>query len=62
MLDDNYDAAKKFTYKYTSQRRGVKATPAIERALQDARDSTSAIKFNGKLEAADGVTNELDKE
>jgi len=63
-LDDDFHPKKaaKRLYRFTTQRRGAKAVGYVERALIDARDSTTTIKFGGKLEIDENSITELDKE
>ena len=49
-------------YRFSTQRRHEKTIGNIERALQEARDSPTAIKFNGQLEPGDGNLTEIGKE
>ena len=61
-LDSNYKLTNHRLYKFSTQRRHVKSISSIERALFDARDNTTCIKFNGNLEITDPSSNELDKD
>ena len=49
-------------YRFATQRRHEKTITAIERSLREARDSITAIKFNGTLETTPGNSNEIGKE
>ena len=59
-LDQEYKTVAR--YAYASQRRNVKTISSIERDLVSARDSTTSIKFDGKLEAVTGSATEIGKE
>ena len=61
-LDDSYKAVDSSSYSYASQRRHVKTISSIERDLVTARDSTTTLKFDGKLEPVVGSTTEIGKE
>jgi hypothetical protein len=49
-------------YRFSTQRRDEKYIAKTERNLTEARDSTSSLKFNGKLELSGGTVAELDKD
>ena len=49
-------------YRFSTQRRHEKTIGSIERSLQDARDSITSVKFNGKLEPSEGHLTEIGKE
>ena len=61
-LDDKYKPIKLNSYAYTTQRRNIKTIATIERDLTIARDSTTTLKFDGKLEPVIGSTTEVGKE
>ena len=63
-LKDDYSLKRLNSYKYTTQLRSSKQSASSERALMDSRDSSSIIKFDGKLEFSTSVTipTELDKD
>ena len=51
-IDDNYRIVKgdNNLYRFSTQRRHEKTITSIERALREARDNVTTIKFNGTLE------------
>jgi hypothetical protein len=49
-------------YRFSTQRRDETYIAKIERNLTKAQDSTSSLKFNGKLELSGGTVAELDKD
>jgi hypothetical protein len=49
-------------YWFSTQRRDEKYIAKSERNLTEARDSTSSLKFNRKLELSGGTAAELDKD
>ena len=59
-LDKDYKAIGKFSF--ASQRRNAKGLSSIEQNLMNARDSTTSLKFDGKLEAVVSSTTEIGKE
>ena len=64
-LKDDYSLKRLNSYKYTTQLRSSKQSASSERALMDSRDSSSIIKFDGKLELSTSLTTiptELDKD
>ena len=63
-LQDDYSLKRLNSYKYTTQLRSSKQSASSERALMDSRDSSSIIKFDGKLELSTSATipTELDKD
>ena len=63
-LDDNYQPTmnKRLTYHFASQRRNPKTISSIEQALITARDSTTTLKFDGRLEPTVGSSTEIGKE
>ena len=63
-LDDEYKLIEGTSslYRFSTQRRHEKTITSIERALREARDTTTAIKFNGTLEPTAGNANEIGKE
>ena len=64
-LKDDYSLKRLNSYKYTTQLRSSKQSTSSERALMDSRDSSSIIKFDGKLELSSSLTTiptELDKD
>ena len=50
------------SYRYSSQCRNTKSISKIERGFNEDRDSTSILKFNGKLMRSSGEETELHKE
>ena len=63
-LNDNYEMSTgdNSLYRFATQRRHEKTITAIERSLREARDSITAIKFNGTLDTTPGNVNEIGKE
>ena len=61
-LDNNYELVLMQTYNFTTQLRTPKQLSLSETKLMDARNDSSAMKFNGKLEATASDINEFDKE
>lgn len=63
-LNDEYRMVSKRGYKYTTQLRNARSSQSIEKALMSARNDSTYIKFNGKLEVSSATTEaaELDKE
>jgi hypothetical protein len=61
-LDNEYKPTEVDSYSYASQRRNIKTIATIERDLTMARDSTTSLKFDGKLEPVIGSTTEVGKE
>ncbi len=63
-LDQEYKLTTtgRSTYAFASQRRNVKTISSIERELVSARDSTTTLKFDGKLEAVTASATEIGKE
>ena len=61
-LDDEYKPIKLNSYSYATQRHNIKMIASIERDLKSARDSTTTLKFDGKLESVVGSTTEVGKE
>jgi hypothetical protein len=63
-LNQNYKLTStgRSTYSFASQRRNVKTISSIERELVSARDSTTTLKFDGKLEAVTASATEIGKE
>jgi hypothetical protein len=66
-LTDNYESAiiaggGESLYRFSTKRRHEKTIGSIERALQESRNSPTAIKFNGSLEPGDGILTEIGKE
>ena len=63
-IDDNYRIVKgdNNLYRFSTQRRHEKTITSIERALREARDNVTDIKFNGTLEPTSGNANEISKE
>ena len=61
-LDDDYKPIELNSYSYATQRRNIKTIASIERDLISARDSTTTLKFDGKLEPVVGSTTEVGKE
>ena len=59
-LDHEYKTVAR--YAYASQRRNVNTISSIERDLVLAHDSTTSIKFEGKLEAITSSATEIGKE
>jgi hypothetical protein len=49
-------------YRFSTQCQDEKYIAKIERNLTEARDSTSSLKFNGKLDLSGGTASELDKD
>jgi hypothetical protein len=61
-LDSDYQPTEPDSFSYATQRRNVKTIASIERDLTTARDSTTTLKFDGKLEPVVGSTTEVGKE
>lgn len=62
-LDQKYKSVEdRGTYSFASQHRNTKAISFIERELVSARDSTTTLKFDGKLEPVVTSTTEIGKE
>ena len=63
-LDDNYQPTRKGRLSYRShmQRQNVKNIGTIEGALITARDSTTSLKFDGRLEPTVGSATEIGKD
>ena len=62
-LDNNFKpVVRRGTYSFASQRRNTKTISFIERELMNARDSTTTLKFDGKLEPVVTSTTEIGKE
>jgi hypothetical protein len=62
-LDDNYKLIEaRGNYAYAAQRRNPKTIATIERDLMMARDSTTSLKFDGKLEPVASTVTEISKE
>jgi hypothetical protein len=61
-LGDDSLPTKTLSYHFSSQRRHVKTIGTIESNLIKARDCTTTLKFNGKLEAVVGSATEVGKE
>ena len=63
-LNDNYELIEdnNSLYRFATQLRHEKTINSIERFLREARDTTTAIKFNGTLEPTVGNLNEIGKE
>ena len=63
-LNNNYEIIEgdNSLYRFSTQRRHEKTITSIERVLREARDNTSAIKFNGTLEPTTGNVNKIGKE
>lgn len=64
-LKDNYSLKRLNSFKYNTQLRSSRQSASSVRALIDSRDSTSVIKFDGKLELTSSLTTvptELDKD
>jgi hypothetical protein len=61
-LDNNYELVLVRTYNFTTQLRTPKQLSLSETKLIDARNDSSTMKFNGKLEATASDINEFDKE
>ena len=60
-LDQDYQPKDRNSYSYASQRRNVKTISSIERDLVTARDSTTNLKFDGRLEPVVTSTTEVGK-
>jgi hypothetical protein len=61
-LDSDYKPTESDSYSYATQRRNIKTIASIERDLTTARDSTTTLKFDGKLEPVVGSITEVGKE
>jgi hypothetical protein len=63
-LNDKYQPTidKRLTYHFASQRRNPKTISSIEQALITSRDSTTTLKFDGRLEPTVGSASEIGKE
>ena len=62
-LDKDYKSINgRAVYSFASQRRNVKTISFIERELVSARDSTTTLKFDGKLDPVSTSTTEIGKE
>ena len=61
-LDDNYRPIESNSYSYATQRRNIKTITSIERDLTNGRNSTTPLKFDGKLELVVGFTTKVGKE
>ena len=64
-LKYDYSLKRPKPYKYTTQLHSSNQSASSERALMDLRDSSSIIKFDGKLELTTSLTTiptELDKD
>lgn len=61
-LNDQYQLPLRRTYNFTTQLRNAKQLSISENKLMEARNDSSAMKFNGKLEATASDINEFDKE
>jgi hypothetical protein len=63
-LNDSYQTVRGSgsLYRFSTQRRHGKTITSIECNLQESRDSTTTIKFNGTLEPAAGSSTEIGKE
>ena len=55
-LDDDYKLTEtQGNYAFAAQRRNPKTITSIERDLMMSRDSTTSLKFDGKLEPASSL-------
>ncbi len=61
-MNSDFELSAHRNYNFSTQRRNPKSISHIEGPLIDARSSTTALKFNGQLEAAEASADELDKE
>jgi hypothetical protein len=62
-LDDTYKLIEdRGNYAFASQRRNPKTISSNERDLMNARDSTTSLKFDGKLEPVASSVTEISKE
>ncbi len=64
-LDQEYKsttAKGRSSYAFASHSRNVKTISSIERELVSARDSSTTLKFDGKLEAVVASATEIGKE
>ena len=61
LADDYTQVDPRTSFKFQTQRRDVKTAPSVERSLNEARDSTTVVKFAGNIDIKAGA-NELDKE
>ena len=61
-LDDEYKPIEANSYSYASQRGNIKTIATIKRDLTMARDSTTSLKFDAKLEPVVSSTTEVGKE
>ena len=63
-LDQEYKSTTKgrSSYAFASHSRNVKTISSIERELVSARDSSTTLKFDGKLEAVVASATEIGKE
>ena len=63
-LDENYKPTRvgRLSFRFSSQRRNTKTIGSIESARVSARDSTTSLKFDGRLEPTVGSATEIGKE
>jgi hypothetical protein len=61
-LNDTYHQTSRIKYWYASQQRNPKTIMSLEHILTSARDSTTTLKFDGRLEPIVGSSTEIGKE